>query len=106
MTEATIVNGGKLKEAGTANWWEPNDAHNETGFTALPGSLRYSGGGWGYPYLPGGGTLGSAACFWSTEEENIDKASLMILIYSGPDISIGSIEKKCGLSVRCIKNED
>lgn len=39
------IAGGKLKESGTAHWVFPNaDATNETGFTALPGGIRYSDG--------------------------------------------------------------
>ena len=41
--------GGKLKEAGTSHWAEPNAAAtNESGFTALPGGFRYDYGNFAY----------------------------------------------------------
>jgi uncharacterized protein (TIGR02145 family) len=36
------VAGGKMKESGTAHWWDPNiSATNESGFTGLPGGYRW-----------------------------------------------------------------
>jgi len=50
--------GGKLKETGTTHWYSPNTgATNESGFTALPGGYRVSGGF---------SSLGFGAYFWSS----------------------------------------
>lgn len=95
------VAGGKLKETGTAHWSSPNDqADNSSGFTALPGSWRGSGGAFYY-------NVGAGAMFWtSTLSEN----PIYPWLYSmglGIDLrrSIDSyFPKDAGCSIRCIKN--
>lgn len=98
--------GGKLKESGTAHWGNPNNgATNESGFTALPGGMRF---GWGAPSMntPQFTYSGSFGFWWSsTEYQNLtDKGIVLWLDYSSPYAEGGSEYKNCGLSVRCIKD--
>jgi uncharacterized protein (TIGR02145 family) len=101
-------NGGKLKEEGFANWVEDEDggATNETGFTALPGSIRY-GIAWGYPFIANGSMLGYAGFFWTSVEyaDNIEQANCCVLRYWDTSVNLPlPFYKSSGLSVRCIKN--
>jgi uncharacterized protein (TIGR02145 family) len=58
--------GGKLKEAGTIHWNEPNTgATNESGFSALPGGYRSYNGSFS--------DLGSHAYFWCSPEASSPK---------------------------------
>ena len=55
----TDIAGGKLKEKGIVHWKSPNTgATNSSGFTAVPGGYRYSGGNFGflgnYEFIRGG----------------------------------------------------
>jgi len=95
------VAGGKLKETGTDHWRTPNsDATNETGFTALPGGLRYASG----PYV----FNDSFGLWWSSTEYSEAYAYYRIVNYDGGDVtrdsSIYGHEKQAGFSVRCLKN--
>jgi uncharacterized protein (TIGR02145 family) len=90
--------GGKLKEAGTEHWKEPNEgATNESGFTALPGGrYRKQDGVWHNLHYSG--------IFWSSTASSSGSAWLRILQGNAADI-----ERKTGLnydvySVRCIKD--
>jgi len=90
------VAGGKLKETGTVHWSSPNaGATNETGFTALPGGSRY-----------GIGLFGSIAIgwWWSATEDNTTDALCWAMDYSNSLCAESIIYKKCGYSVRCIKD--
>ncbi|MEX0968147.1 MAG: FISUMP domain-containing protein [Bacteroidia bacterium] len=88
--------GGKLKQAGTEHWEEPNTgATNNSGFTALPGGFRshadgtfnYRGqrAGW-FVTTPGSGVLFKWVS-WSLESSG-----------SGP------IAPEAGLAIRCFRN--
>ncbi len=90
------IAGGKMKEAGTAHWLEPNTgATNESGFTALPG-------GWRSPYYY---YMGSWAFFWSSTEANSNHAWLRDLHYNTTELFRGEYgEKSDGFSIRCVRD--
>ena len=102
------VAGGKMKRTGTYYWNSPNTgATNMSGFTALPGGLRYSSeGGW----FDGMGDFGQ---FWTSSEDLINNfwGFYFSLHHSSGEIGsafslsgIDVADKSYGFSVRCIKN--
>lgn len=86
--------GGKLKETGTAHWLSPNTgATNVSGFTALPGGVRYPTG---FQNLTSNGN------WWST---TIYARPVCRVLYSGnSNVLPGFCEKNYGYSVRCVKD--
>jgi uncharacterized protein (TIGR02145 family) len=88
--------GGKLKEAGTSHWQEPNEgATNEGGFTALPGGNRGFNGAFG--------DKGEFGYWWSSTGSNSAEAWYYYIGNNGSwvkRLSFGN--KHCGFSVRCI----
>jgi uncharacterized protein (TIGR02145 family) len=87
------VAGSKLKEAGTAHWIEPNiGATNESGFTALPGGVRYDSGQFG--------KLGSVCYLFSSAEYWV-----YALYHSDCTFNGGLGIKKGWFSVRCLKDK-
>jgi uncharacterized protein (TIGR02145 family) len=85
-----ILNAGaKLKEAGTTHWQSPNTgATNESGFTALPGGIRYETSG--YMGLHGSWWLGYGEGF--------------ALNYNNTNMYHWWDSYDGGHSVRCVKN--
>ena len=95
--EGPNVAGGKLKEPGTLHWKEPNIVTDDNiGFDALPGGLRYSDGTYR--------AIGEAFYVWSTTESNETMAFYWGIFNDGVGVSNGIINKKTGLSVRCVKD--
>ena len=96
----TSVAGGKLKETGTTHWNSPNTgATNSSGFTALPGSGRYTNG----PFT----SLGRYATFWSATEYEYDSSYAWSrrLYYTTSDVTrYANYRKYYGFSVRCTKD--
>lgn len=91
------VAGGQLKEAGFEHWNPPNTgATNERCFTALPGGCR---GGDGYYY-----NLGLCGCFWSSTEYDTGGAWYRWLSYDSSEVYRDHSDKRCGSSVRCIRD--
>lgn len=89
--------GGKLKEAGTSHWNSPNEgATNETGFTALPGGIRYSNGVFN--------AIGDEGTWWTSSEYNVSSAWRFSLSFLAGSVGSGYIHKGAGVSVRCLKN--
>jgi uncharacterized protein (TIGR02145 family) len=91
--------GGKLKETGTTHWFSPNaGATNASGFSALPGGLRYDNGTYSY--------MGIVADFSSSTEYNSDNAWMRGLDYNYSQVYRNGISgsKQHGYSIRCVKD--
>jgi uncharacterized protein (TIGR02145 family) len=89
--------GGKMKETGTARWWDPNTgATNESGFTAVGGGYREFFG----PFL----YLGNGGFFWSSSQYTSYNALYWRLSYNITTIKREGFGKDYGLSVRCIRD--
>jgi uncharacterized protein (TIGR02145 family) len=99
------IAGGKLKEAGTLHWANPNTgATNESGFTALPGGYRShltNFEDYGFTYLIRGGC-------WIVSSE-YEQDSTCVYVISASSSTTGMIlhlgEKKYGCSIRCLKDQ-
>jgi len=94
----TSVAGGKLKETGTTHWTSPNTgATNETGFTALPGGLRYDGGTFD--------NIGYNGYWWSATEDDAAYAWYRLMSSSFSSVYRGYYDsKELGFSVRCVRD--
>lgn len=86
----------KLKEKGWDHW-NPGVGTNESGFTDLPVSPRYSDLLW-YD------SFGIIGIWWSSSENSISDAYSRYLDYFNEDLFNLSINKKDGLSIRCVKD--
>jgi uncharacterized protein (TIGR02145 family) len=78
--------------------WDERDekiANNSSGFTALPAGMRYWGGSFGRPGADG-------ADFWSTTDYTPNTAICRILYYGGSKPGHHYLDKRSGLSVRCV----
>jgi uncharacterized protein (TIGR02145 family) len=91
------IAGGKLKEIGTLYWNSPNTgATNESGFSALPGGIRFGG------YFS---NIGAGSYWWSATLAEPDVSAWTETLYSEYIyISGGDFPNDTGLSVRCIKD--
>ena len=92
------VAGGKMKETGTTHWASPNTgATNSSGFTALPGGLRYVGGF--YPLVYYG-------FFWTSSQSDATLAWDRYLYCYGEYVGRINDYKTAGFSGRCVKDCD
>lgn len=91
------VAGGKMKETGIANWYQPNaQASNESGFHALPSGFRFSNGAFfGERFNCG---------FWSSTQFFLTDAWSRLLEYHNDDLVKFASEKDTGLAIRCVKD--
>ena len=89
--------GGKLKEAGTTHWNDPNEgATNESGFTAIPGGFRKETGA-----FDRNGYLGA---WWTATESDASSAWYRRLNYCSSDVDRSNFDKRNGFSVRCVRD--
>ncbi|MDD4033417.1 MAG: fibrobacter succinogenes major paralogous domain-containing protein [Bacteroidales bacterium] len=88
---------GKLKEAGTTHWEDPNKgATNESGFAALPGGCRRANGTFNY--------IGFYGELWNSTENNSDEAWYRYLPYDYSNVLRSYANKDYGFSVRCVRD--
>jgi uncharacterized protein (TIGR02145 family) len=93
--------GGKLKEAGTAHWKEPNTGGtNETGFTVVP-----SGGRTSNPAYKGRFFYHSEAeSIWSSDEYSDSQGLFREFWYDESRIERKYYGKGNGFTIRCVMN--
>ena len=97
------VAGGKMKEIGTTHWESPNtSATNTSGFTALPGGLRYGSGdvfeGGAFNYINHDFDSWTSSGRFTTDAGNINMS------FNSRNCYPGYIGRSFGFSVRCIKD--
>jgi uncharacterized protein (TIGR02145 family) len=91
----------KVKETGTSHWLIPTSGSNETGFTALPGGIRWSEAGgpdnqfW---YLEQDGS------WWSTTSSDLGGLGADFFSISSGFSDEPTALKTAGISVRCVKD--
>jgi uncharacterized protein (TIGR02145 family) len=91
------VAGSKLKETGTTHWLPPNaDATNASSFTGLPGGYRIYDGT--FSNIAGDGL------WWTAIEYNLLNAWLRVINCNRIPVDKYYNSKKCGLSVRCLRD--
>ena len=92
------VAGGKMKATGTQYWEWNVGGTNESGFSGLPGGMRYENG---YYTL-----YGNHGYWWSnTMDSDTTYAHCLNVRSVDPYARMGGNKKPVGCSVRCIKNE-
>jgi len=92
-----IVAGGKMKEQGLAHWQAPNTlATNESGFSGLPGGIRYSDGS----FL----NITKVSYWWSSDKFSADDSWYRYLDHKNGYFSSFDFDIKDGLSIRCIRD--
>lgn len=90
------IAGGKLKEASTNYWDNPNiGATNETGFSALPAGMKQNNTA---------NNIGYYGCFWSSSEISASRVWYQILCTANSELQGYDGGKGYGYSVRCIKD--
>jgi uncharacterized protein (TIGR02145 family) len=89
--------GGKLKEVSTVHWASPNTgATNVSGFTGLPGGVRWTVGNFM--------NMGLDALFWSSTEYSSTGGVYRWLECTHSQVYRYSYVKGGGLSIRCVKD--
>jgi uncharacterized protein (TIGR02145 family) len=89
--------GGKLKEAATSHWLEPNTgATNETGFTAVPNGYR--------GIFSGFTNLGETAEMWTSTADDEDWVWARVIYFNSAELHVLEAGRAAGFSVRCIKD--
>jgi uncharacterized protein (TIGR02145 family) len=89
--------GNKMKYP--LGWYITSVPSNSSGFSALPGGIRFIDGS-----FSGIGTLGGYTSFWSSSESSSTVALNRYLYPNSSDIDRNNWNKNFGFSIRCIKD--
>lgn len=90
---------GKLKMKQTKLWDTPNIAnYNVSGFNAIGSGDRNNNGFFENIYF--------SACWWTSTGSPDDYASVVKIYHNSEEINFDIDDKKCGFSIRCIKNKN
>jgi uncharacterized protein (TIGR02145 family) len=93
--EATA--GTELKEAGSAHWNTGVNGNNSSGFTALPGGIRWNGD-FGY--------IGKEGDWWTSTINGTESAWRRVMNYTSSNVIRDDIMNlSSGLSIRCMEGE-
>jgi uncharacterized protein (TIGR02145 family) len=96
----TAVAGGKMKSTGITRWDSPNtDATNSSGFSGLPGGVRFINANGTFF-----GDIGFQGFWWSSSESETIYGWNRLLVAITGDLFRNRLTKNSGSSVRCIKN--
>jgi uncharacterized protein (TIGR02145 family) len=94
------VAGGKLKEAGTTHWKDPNNgATNQSGYNGLPGGFRHANFGKFY-------YAGIFGYLWTSSPFNDKNARHRHFGYEYHSIFRYHFDKRSGFSVRCLQDQE
>ena len=96
LTDYLGDNPGTQMKKDDALLWSINTGTNSSGFSALPGGLRYGNDGFG--------GIKSEAHFWSATEGNSAYNHSLSLGLFTSNIGIGADTKKSGRSIRCLND--
>jgi uncharacterized protein (TIGR02145 family) len=88
------VAGGKMKS--NAGWYNGGNSSNSSGFSAVPGGLRYYDGRFAH--------MGDYGYLWSSQDHDTTNAWYRVLSYADTKVSRDFDKKVLGFSVRCIKD--
>jgi uncharacterized protein (TIGR02145 family) len=92
-----LIAGGKLKEIGTTHWNTPNiGATNEFGFSALPGGMRYSFGGYN--------VIGTYGMWWASTGIDTTDSWYWVAYHINSEFGHTNGSINFGFSVRCIRD--
>lgn len=91
------VAGGKMKEADTIHWANPNTAAtNSSGFTGLPAGGRTNTGSFQF--------IRENGLWWTSTSYNSSNARGLYMWYLSSGVEHDPVSKKFGVSIRCVKD--
>lgn len=85
----------QLKAPGIVGWDAPNVADNTSGFSGLPAGYRAASGLYA--------SMHKFGYWWSDTPIGADKAVFVAARHNSPTLKVGSVDRRAGFSVRCVR---